>query len=118
MPVGVKGTIATLDAPTSLTNFPKGDFATRKERHRGKEDVMSQSHSRFSCPFDIVRHPSLEPEVKRAILASWASDRAAVEDRPAMRRPPGVRHAVPVDDVLAALRSLDGERDDRGASMQ
>ncbi|KTE26621.1 MULTISPECIES: hypothetical protein [unclassified Sphingopyxis] len=69
---------------------------------------MSEPFSRFLHPFDVARHPSLEPEVKRALLASWASDRSAVCNRPALRKPPGVRRAVPVDDVLAALRSLDG----------
>ncbi|WP_283418852.1 hypothetical protein [Sphingopyxis sp. Geo48] len=69
---------------------------------------MSEPFSRFLHPFDVARHPSLEPEVKRALLASWASDRSAVRNRPALRKPPGVRRAVPVDDVLAAPRSLDG----------
>ena len=68
---------------------------------------MSQPFSRFLHPFDVARHPSLEPEVKRAILASWASDRSAVRDQPAMRKPPGARRAVPIDDVLAAMRTLD-----------
>jgi len=74
---------------------------------------MSEPFSRFLHPFDVARHPSLEPEVKRALLASWASDRSAVRNKPALRKPPGARRAVPVDDVLAALRSLDrgsGER--------
>ncbi|CAN5811107.1 hypothetical protein BH11PSE6_BH11PSE6_09670 [soil metagenome] len=31
---------------------------------------MSQP-CKFRHPFEIARHPSLEPEVKRAILASW-----------------------------------------------
>ena len=69
---------------------------------------MSQPFSRFLHPFDVARHPSLEPEVKRALLASWASDRSAVRNVPALRKPPGAKRAVPVDDVLAALRSLDG----------
>ena len=68
---------------------------------------MSQPFSRFLHPFEVARHPSLEPEVKRAILASWASDRSAVRDRPALRKPPGAKCAVPIDDVLAAMRSLD-----------
>jgi hypothetical protein len=66
---------------------------------------MSFSH--FRHPFDIVEHPSLEPEVKRAILASWTSDAAGVKHRPDLRRPVGAAHPVPVDDVLAAIRSLD-----------
>jgi hypothetical protein len=69
---------------------------------------MSEPFSRFLHPFDVARHPSLEPEVKRALLASWASDHSAVRNKPALRKPPGAKRAVPVDDVLAALRSLDG----------
>ncbi|MGN7932899.1 hypothetical protein [Sphingopyxis sp. 22461] len=69
---------------------------------------MSEPFSRFLHPFEVARHPSLEPEVKRALLASWASDRSAVRNKPSLRKPPGARRAVPVDDVLAALRSLDG----------
>lgn len=66
---------------------------------------MSLSH--FRHPFDIAKHPTLEPEVKRAILASWASDAAAVAGRPWLRRPePGVP-PVPFDDVMSALKSLD-----------
>ena len=70
---------------------------------------MSEPFSRFLHPFDVARHPSLEPEVKRALLASWASDRASVRNKPALRKPRGARRAVPVDEVLAALRSLDGD---------
>lgn len=73
---------------------------------------MSQPFSRFLHPFDVAHHPSLEPEVKRAILASWASDRSAVKDQPAMRKPPGARRAVPIDEVFAAMRSLDEPRID------
>jgi hypothetical protein len=71
---------------------------------------MSQPFSRYLHPFDVVHHPSLEPEVKRAILASWASDRSAVKDQPAMRKPPGAKRAVPIDEVFAAMRSLDESR--------
>jgi hypothetical protein len=70
---------------------------------------MSQPVSRYLHPTDVAHHPSLEPEVKRAILARWASDRSAVEGKPALRKPPGMRRAVPVDDVFAALRSLDAQ---------
>lgn len=68
---------------------------------------MSQPFSRFLHPFDVARHPSLEPEVKRAILASWASDRSAVRDQPAMRKPPGAKRAVSIDEILAAMHDLD-----------
>jgi len=66
---------------------------------------MSLSH--FRHPFDIAQHPSLEPEVKRAILASWASDASGVRNQPGLRRLPGAARVAFVDDVLAALRSLD-----------
>ena len=68
---------------------------------------MSQPVSRYLHPFDLARRPDLEPEVKRAILASWASDPFAVPNRPGLRRPPGARGPIPVDDVFGALRSLD-----------
>ncbi|HJP67480.1 MAG TPA: hypothetical protein VJ846_01165 [Sphingomicrobium sp.] len=68
---------------------------------------MSQPFSRFLHPFEVAYHPSMEPEVKRAILAAWASDRSAVRDHPALRKPRGAKRAVPIDEVLAAMRSLD-----------
>ena len=68
---------------------------------------MSQPFSGFLHPVDVARNPSLEPEVKRAILASWASDRAAVRDHPGLRKPPGAKRAVPVDDILAAMHLID-----------
>ena len=61
----------------------------------------------YSHPFEVARHPTLEPEVKRAILASWASDAGAVPSQPGLRKPPGADRPVPVDDVFAALRLLD-----------
>jgi hypothetical protein len=70
---------------------------------------MSQPFSRYLHPFDVAHHPSLEPEVKRAILASWASDRNAVENHPTLRKPPDLPRPVPLGDVLAALRVLDGQ---------
>jgi hypothetical protein len=69
---------------------------------------MSQPFARYLHPFEVAHHPALEPEVKRAILASWASDQYDVENQPAMRQPPELKAPVSVDDVIAALRSLDG----------
>jgi hypothetical protein len=62
---------------------------------------------RVSSPQDLGR-PQLEPEVKRAILASWASDACAVLSEPSLRRPPELVESVEVDEVLCALRKLDG----------
>ena len=66
---------------------------------------MSLSH--FRHPFDIAKHPTMEPEVKRAILASWASEASAVRDAPQLRKAPGAAGVASVDDVLDALKSLD-----------
>ena len=44
---------------------------------------------------------------KRAILASWASDAAAVASNPVLRELPGLRRLVTIDDVLEALSALD-----------
>ena len=68
---------------------------------------MSQPFSRFLHPFDIAHHPSLEPEIKRAILASWASDACALEAAPELREIPGGAR-VRFDDIL-----LDEARADR-----
>ena len=70
---------------------------------------MSQAVSRFTHPFEVARDPTLQPVVRLAILASWGSDACAVPDQPALRRPADMEVAVPVDDVLAALRALDRE---------
>ena len=64
---------------------------------------------RLGGPHELVEHPQLEPEVKRAILASWASDACAVRSHPELRKPPELPAPVAVDDVLAALRRLDGQ---------
>jgi hypothetical protein len=69
--------------------------------------ALGRHTRRFAHPGDVVNDPGLLSEQKRAILAAWASDACAVESRPAWRRLPGSDHAVPVDDVLDALRALD-----------
>lgn len=50
------------------------------------------------------------------VLASWASDRFAVESQPALRKPPELPEPVLIDEVLAALRELD--RRGEGARLQ
>ena len=70
----------------------------------------------FKSPKDVLAHAAVMPEVKRMMLASWASDRFAVESQPALRKPPELPHPVPLDEVLAALRELD--RTGEGARLQ
>jgi hypothetical protein len=61
----------------------------------------------YDHPRDVVADPSLSPAEKRAILASWASDAAAVASNPALREIPGTRRFVTIDEVLEALSMLD-----------
>lgn len=61
----------------------------------------------FGSPRELVERPQLEPEVKRAILASWASDAFAVRSAPTLRKPPELSRPVAVADILDALKSLD-----------
>jgi hypothetical protein len=60
----------------------------------------------FDHPRDVVAHPAISIGEKRAILASWASDAAAVASNPALRKLPG-SHPVTIDEILEALSALD-----------
>jgi hypothetical protein len=61
----------------------------------------------YDHPRDVVADPTISIGEKRAILASWASDAAAVASNPALREWPGSRRMVTVDEVLEALSALD-----------
>jgi hypothetical protein len=64
--------------------------------------------TRFEHPRDVVASPALSPSEKRAILASWASDASAIASCPALWAPAGLKASVTVDEILEALRELDG----------
>jgi hypothetical protein len=53
-------------------------------------------------------HPGFGVGAKRAILAAWVSDACAVENLPNWRRLPGTGALVALDEILDALRALDG----------
>src|ERR1700730_17476846 len=61
----------------------------------------------YDHPRDVVADQTISLGEKRAILASWASDAAAVASNPALRELPGSRRLVTIDDVLEALSALD-----------
>lgn len=63
-----------------------------------------------TAPDDIVHDAGMTLEAKRALLASWASDARAVPNCPALRRLDDGK-VVLIDDVLDALKQLDGELD-------
>jgi hypothetical protein len=62
----------------------------------------------FETPRDVLNHPDLTLAEKRAILASWASDATAIQSCPSMRVPAGLQKPVSIDEILDALRALDG----------
>lgn len=62
----------------------------------------------FNHPRDVVDHRGLTLAEKRAILASWASDAAAVSSCPSLRAPANLKRPVSVDEILSALAVLDG----------
>ena len=61
----------------------------------------------FDHPRDVLADTALSRAEKRAILASWASDAAAVTSCPSLRAVPGAKRAVTIDEILEALSSLD-----------
>ena len=79
----------------------------------------------FADPWEVANDPDLTLAEKRAILASWASDAQAAKNVPALRQVPTGNRFVPIDEILAALRSLDrkpsavrAKRDMRRASIE
>ena len=63
----------------------------------------------YDHPRDVVADTTLSTGEKRAILASWASDAAAVASNPAFRELPGSNRIVTIDEVFEALSALDHE---------
>jgi hypothetical protein len=61
----------------------------------------------YDHPRDVVEDSTISIGEKRAILASWASDAAAVTSNPALRELPGSARMVTIDEVLEALAALD-----------
>ena len=71
-------------------------------------DALLHPARAFAYPMDVVRDVDLTLNEKRAILASWASDACAVEAAPELRKH-GNGPLVRFDDIMEALRKLDGE---------
>ena len=65
----------------------------------------------FSRTSDVLQSPLLSSIEKRCILAAWASDAFAVENSPWLRQLPGSDQAIPVGQILRALRELDDDDD-------
>jgi hypothetical protein len=61
----------------------------------------------YDHPRDVLADEELTVAEKRSILASWASDAAAVTSCPSLRAIPGRRKPVSIDDILESLSELD-----------
>jgi hypothetical protein len=61
----------------------------------------------YDHPRDVLAEKGLTIAEKRSILASWASDAAAVASCPSLRAIPGQRQPVTIDEILEALSALD-----------
>ncbi len=64
--------------------------------------------SAYATPREVMEDTGLSRAEKREILAFWASDACAVDSRPTLRQPPGATAPVAYDDIMRALRELDG----------
>lgn len=80
---------------------------TRGERPQAPPSLLSEAV--LVHPDQVLEHPSMRAEDKRALLSSWASDHHAVENAPGLRRLDSGA-VVAVDDILAALAALDQAR--------
>src|SRR5690242_3818430 len=86
-----------------------GPVSTQPRTDEGLDlDALLHPAQAFAHPSDVVNDPDLTLSEKRAILASWASDACAVEAVPALRQAPGT-FPVRFDDIMDALRTLDGQ---------
>ena len=65
-----------------------------------------EKSAEFAHPDEVVDDQELTLADKRSLLASWASDALAVEDSPSLRQLASGA-VVRVDDIMAALKSLD-----------
>ena len=89
------------------------ETANRKEFEL---DYLLHPAGAFRTPLDVVNDPDMTGQEKRAILASWASDVCAVEAAPDLRMPiPGA--LVRFDDIMDALKRLDGEAAEQPKSV-
>jgi hypothetical protein len=89
------------------------DVAMQTENRKDFDlDRLLHPAGAFRTPMEVVNDPDMTVQEKRAILASWASDACAVEASPDLRQPPAAP-IVRFDDIMDALKRLDGEAADK-----
>ena len=84
---------------------------TNANTNAGNLNPLFQPAAYYASPEDVLNDNELSAPEKRIILSSWASDMFAVESCPALREIPGMGQPIPLADILAALRKLDGDDD-------
>jgi len=90
----------------------RNEFRSTPARDATSARSILKRRQRYDHPRDVLA-TALDADEKRAILASWASDLFAVESRPDLRKPPGIRVPIRFQDSLDALQGLDeGKRED------
>ncbi|MBN9580832.1 MAG: hypothetical protein J0G37_04905 [Afipia sp.] len=84
------------------------------EVRSGPFDIYANSllAATFSHPDEVLSSSVLSTAEKRCVLAAWASDAFSVRNNPWLRQLPGAPEAIPLKDILRALRSLDDDDDE------
>jgi hypothetical protein len=78
------------------------------ERAAPTPDFLAAPILNLHHPSEVLNHPDLTTDERRAILAGWGSDVHAIENAPGLRQlENGAR--IPVDEILRALSRLDDE---------
>ena len=84
---------------------------SQADRNTNSLDAVFHPASHYDSPADVLNDAELSVDEKRLILSSWASDMYVVESQPALREVPGISHKLLLDDIIAALKRLDGDND-------
>jgi hypothetical protein len=83
--------------------------AGRSEIALPANDLLSRKSVVFAHPDEVLGDAELSIADKRSLLASWVSDAFSVENSPSLRQLTSGA-VVRVDDIMAALKSLDEPR--------
>lgn len=75
--------------------------------HHTDDANLEIRERRYSRPLEIVEDRHLTTSQKRELLAAWASDAAAVESRPELRKLSPGSALASIDEIMAALDRLD-----------
>lgn len=63
----------------------------------------------WDSPRDVVDDPLLSRSEKKSILASWASDRCAVESNPVLRKPDPLKRPISFEEIMEAMKELEAQ---------